>query len=102
MDLKTRLFGEKCTKCNDNRTKQKSGICMDCQMLIDMANESIIDCPKCQTPMEKELINEVIIDNCINCHSIFIDADEIEEITDLSFDENGNLKIVLLTGMIKK
>jgi Zn-finger nucleic acid-binding protein len=40
----------------------------------------VIRCPKCDAPMHTRRRNGVTIEQCIDCHGIFLDRGELEQL----------------------
>lgn len=69
-----------------------------------ISQEKIINCPKDNHPMEKEihLLDEekIVIDRCPHCKSLFLDEGELEKIKEnLEDDGDSNFGTGLLIGM---
>jgi hypothetical protein len=39
-------------------------------------------CPKCGEPLKERSFQKVVIDQCIGCHGIWLDAGELEQVAE--------------------
>jgi len=88
------LFGEKCEFCRKNKTKRKNElgqyICADCELEQKADSEEKRKCPVDGTQMEKEIIEDIIIDRCPSCKGVFLDAGEIDYLRELFGDSDSS------------
>ncbi|MCP3919421.1 MAG: hypothetical protein GY711_28115 [bacterium] len=76
----SKLFGKKCVRCDATRTKSAfEGVptCDACELMIHAERERAIACPACSTTMVKELVLNIIVDNCPSCHGAWLDGGEL-------------------------
>ena len=89
MGIKDKLFGHKCSRCDENRTKRqdKDGryICADCELEIKMEKEKKRICPICQAEMKKEIVEDIIIDRCSK-HGVWLDKGELDHLKEIAED----------------
>lgn len=103
MGLKNWLFGNKCKKCNDSRTKNKSGICDECELKLEAEKEANILCPICNIEMKKKILEKrIIIDKCPKCTGIFLGREKIESLQKIAESEatssNHTGLVLTMTG----
>ena len=75
------LIGDRCVRCNRKRTKTKfEGLptCGDCELRIRAARETKRRCPIDGAEMEKEVIQNVIVDRCRACSGVWLDGGELD------------------------
>lgn len=101
MGLKDWLFGKKCSRCKDSRTKNKSGICDICELMSESKKEVKILCPVCNVQMTKKILEEeIIIDKCPKCTGVFLGKGEIEQLRDIAENEAASSRTSgLVLGM---
>ena len=82
------LFGEKCVRCGV-RTKnvaQGKPMCPACvdyvNLVLQSAHEVRRGCPVDQAQLGKEVIHGMIIDRCPNCQGVWLDAGELERMSE--------------------
>ena len=82
------LFGEKCARCG-TRTKQtyhNVPTCEACQSEIEIRlkadKEEPRSCPVDGATMSKEVAHMIVIDRCPSCKGIWLDAGELEQVSD--------------------
>ncbi len=66
-----KIFGEQCVRCNITRTKtQFEGVptCEKCEVEINADREPKRPCPTCNSPMDKTVVLNVIVDKCPSGH----------------------------------
>lgn len=93
------LFGERCVRCNEKRTKSEyEGMptCEACELTIEADREEKRTCPNCQTLMDKTVVAKVIIDKCPSCGGAWLDAGELD-LLQKAVESGGN---DLATGMV--
>jgi hypothetical protein len=75
------LRGEKCLRCEKQRTKHEfEGIptCTECELKLKAERESKHKCPVDGSEMKKEVIYNVIIDRCPQCAGVWLDNGELD------------------------
>ncbi len=75
-----KLFGGKCVRCGDTRTKTEyEGLptCDGCRLKIEAKRESTMKCPGCSTLMNKLVVLNVIVDKCPACGGAWLDSGEL-------------------------
>jgi hypothetical protein len=75
------LFGEKCVRCDKQRTKREyEGIptCEPCELKLKATREAMRRCPVDGSEMSKEIIHKVILDRCPACAGIWLDRGELD------------------------
>jgi hypothetical protein len=79
------LFGEKCIRCGERRTKHKyEGLptCEDCEATLlakaKAATEGMQKCPVDGAEMAKDVVLNVVIDRCPSCNGVWLDGGELE------------------------
>ena len=82
------LFGDKCARCG-TRTKQSYNdvpTCAPCQQEIEVRlkaeHETPRTCPADGETMEKDVAHMIVIDRCPKCHGVWLDAGELEQVSD--------------------
>ena len=94
MSIINKIFGEKCSECNKNRTKnhyKERLICKDCKVKIKSKEENLIKCPKCNIPMKKEIIEDkIILDKCETCKGYWLDKEELDKIEGIYKDKGSS------------
>jgi hypothetical protein len=76
-----KLFGEKCVRCGETRTKQEfEGVptCEKCEVEIQAEREEKRPCPACRVAMEKTIVLNIIVDKCPTCHGAWLDGGELD------------------------
>ena len=76
-----KIFGEQCVRCNKTRTKtQFEGVptCEKCEVEINADREPKRPCPTCNSPMDKTVVLNVIVDKCPSGHGAWLDGGELE------------------------
>jgi Zn-finger nucleic acid-binding protein len=70
----------KCIQCGRRSTPNRSS-CLYCGGEIDRSfDDKKIDCPGCETRMEKTEVSGVTIDICPSCHGSWFDLGELEQL----------------------
>lgn len=64
---------------------------------IGTQSKSELICPRCGSLMDIEEAEEIEVDVCLNCHGVWLDAGELEELKELSeegyeLDEDAKMK----------
>ncbi len=79
------LFGEKCIRCGERRTKHTyEGLptCEGCEADLlakaRAATEGAQKCPVDGAEMAKEVVLNVVIDRCPSCSGVWLDGGELE------------------------
>ena len=75
------LFGEKCLRCGQQRTKQKvDGIptCDACGLKLKAEKETKRQCPVDGSEMSKDVVFNIIIDRCPKCSGVWLDGGELD------------------------
>jgi hypothetical protein len=79
------LFGEKCARCGQRRTRREyEGLptCEACETLIEAkiraAKEQSRRCPLDGAEMAKEIVLNLVIDRCSSCRGVWLDGGELE------------------------
>ena len=79
------LFGEKCVRCGNRRTKREvEGVptCESCEAALQTRaraeTEDARECPIDGTSMGKDVVLGVIIDRCSSCGGVWLDGGELE------------------------
>lgn len=76
-----KLFGERCARCGETRTKQEfEGLptCEKCEVEINAEREEKRPCPMCKTAMDKSIVLNIIVDKCPKCHGAWLDGGELD------------------------
>ena len=98
-----RLFGEKCVRCNNQRTKREfEGLptCDKCEAQIKATRETNRHCPLDGSQMNKEVILNVVIDRCPSCKGIWLDSDELDLVKKgIEAGADGDFATGLVIGM---
>jgi len=72
-----------CDHCNAAKTHQVfegNQTCPECESAILIARESIRVCPVDGNTMEKENVQNIIIDRCPKCQGVWLDHNELESL----------------------
>ena len=79
------IFGEKCVRCDDRRTKREyEGLptCQACEeelrARVRADSEDRRLCPLDGEVMEKDVVLNVVIDRCASCKGIWLDGGELD------------------------
>lgn len=79
------LFGEKCERCGNKRTKRSfEGVptCENCKADLlakrQAADESRHACPVDGDLMQKEIVLNLVLDRCPSCDGVWLDGGELE------------------------
>ena len=79
------LFGEKCERCGDQRTKRSfEGVptCEACEAKLlatrQAAEESRQACPLDGELMEKVIVLNLVLDRCPSCAGVWLDGGELD------------------------
>jgi hypothetical protein len=79
------IFGEKCVRCDNRRTKHEyEGLptCEPCEEDLRArgraATEDRRSCPLDGEQMEKDVVLNVVIDRCPTCRGIWLDGGELD------------------------
>ena len=75
------LFGEKCIRCGKKtREHTAKGLptCEECQLQLKVEREEKRNCPVDGAVMNKEIVQNVIIDRCPSCGGLWLDRGELE------------------------
>lgn len=79
------IFGERCVRCDDRRTKHEyEGLptCTSCEEELRTRTraegEARHSCPLDGEVMEKDVILNVVIDRCPTCKGIWLDGGELD------------------------
>jgi hypothetical protein len=82
------LWGSKCVRCG-SRTRhayRDKPTCEPCEQEIELAlaaaKELRRPCPGDGALLAKEIVHGVIIDRCPKCQGVWLDAGELERLTD--------------------
>ena len=82
------LFSEKCARCG-RRTKDRhegKPTCESCRKVLELklaaTGEQPRACPIDGTAMTKTVAHMMIIDRCPTCHGVWLDAGELDCLTD--------------------
>lgn len=102
----TWIFGEKCIRCNKQRTKRTfEGLptCEECEAKIRVTTETKRRCPQDGQEMNKEVRLNVVIDRCPSCKGVWLDGGELELIQK-GLEESADDEFIdgMLIGMIGK
>ena len=76
-----KLFGKKCLRCGDARTKEEfEGIptCDRCMLKIEAKQEEWLQCPQCSEEMSKIIVRNLILDKCPSCGGIWLERGEVD------------------------
>ena len=82
------LLGQKCVRCgvrtrNEYETKPTCPACVEqIQLVLASAKEARRACPADGTELGKEVVHGVIIDRCPECNGVWLDAGEMEQMTE--------------------
>jgi hypothetical protein len=77
----SKIFGERCVRCDKARTKKEyEGLptCEACELELLAAREVKRACPACNASMEKTIVQKVIVDKCPACHGAWLDGGELD------------------------
>ncbi|MBI5732468.1 zf-TFIIB domain-containing protein [Candidatus Jorgensenbacteria bacterium] len=75
-------------------------MCSDCKLEEEAQREKKKKCPADGTTMDKEVVEELIIDRCPKCDSVWLDKGELEKIVDALEDEASSGRMVgMMTGI---
>lgn len=94
-----------CAKCNSHKTKREfegEPTCQSCEFDILMRRENKRICPVDQSYMNKEVVEgtELIIDRCPNCKGVWLDSNELEELSEeISSGNASGLAVGLALGV---
>jgi hypothetical protein len=79
------IFGEKCMRCGDRRTKAEYEGLPTCQPCEDelrarsrASDEDRRACPIDGELMDKDVVLNVVIDRCATCKGIWLDGGELD------------------------
>jgi len=79
------LFGEKCVRCGNRRTKHTyEGLptCEACEAELlaraKASSEGLQKCPVDGAAMSKDVVLNVIIDRCPTCNGVWLDGGELD------------------------
>lgn len=79
------LFGEKCVRCGERRTKQTfEGLptCEPCEAelraRLRARSEDTRACPIDGAAMSKDVVLNIVIDRCPTCEGVWLDGGELE------------------------
>ncbi len=75
------LFGEKCVRCGKKtRLESSKGLptCEECQAQLNAERETKRSCPVDGSVMNKDIVQNVVIDRCPSCRGIWLDAGELQ------------------------
>ena len=98
------LFGSKCIRCGSKRTRQKfEGLptCESCELVIHMNREDPRACPVDGSPLLKQVLHNVIVDQCPTCNGVWLDEGELKLLqTAVRSTGNSDYAIGLIEGVI--
>jgi len=99
----TWLFGEKCVRCDKQRTKREfEGLptCEACEAQIKATRETSRHCPLDGSQMNKEVIFNVVIDRCPSCKGVWLDGGELDLVKKgIAAGAGGDFATGLVLGM---
>jgi hypothetical protein len=79
------IFGEKCIRCGNRRTKREyEGLptCQSCEQELRARGRADSEdrrlCPLDGEVMEKDVVLNVVIDRCPSCKGIWLDGGELD------------------------
>jgi Zn-finger nucleic acid-binding protein len=74
-------IGTTCVRCGRQRTRSEfEGVptCVECELKLKAEREETIRCRHDDSPMRKEVIQNVIVDRCPECRGVWFDGGELE------------------------
>ena len=99
------LFGEKCIRCGKKtRQHDPKGIptCEECQVQFTAEREQKRNCPVDGSVMNKEIVQNVIMDRCPSCGGVWLDRGELELVkTAIDAGAGSDLAHAMLLGMMR-
>ena len=71
--------GEKCVRCGRRfrGERRQLATCNTCLAELRAAGEQVLQCPHDGYDLIKEVIHEVVIDRCLECGGVWLDAGEL-------------------------
>ena len=75
-------FAERDRKLVEQLRKAKEG-----EIEKTMKEAALGRCPKCGTDLRPESLNEIAVDRCPDCHGVWLDEGELQELGRLEGDE---------------
>lgn len=84
-----KIFGDKCWRCGKRTRGESEGIptCDACLAKLQAEREPAIACPADGAEMRKEIVANVVIDQCPTCHGVWLQAGELELVKRAAADE---------------
>ena len=86
------LFGERCTRCGQTRTRRRyegEPTCPACEARIRLESEVARSCPVDGAAMRKEIVLDVLLDRCEACGGVWLDAGELQLIREAAGREGA-------------
>lgn len=79
------LYGENCHRCGQKtrRKMKEDPTCGHCIAILESRLEEIRNCPVDNSEMNKEIVQNIILDRCPKCSGIWFDKDELESFEEL-------------------
>jgi ribosomal protein L37AE/L43A len=78
------LFGDKCFRCGEKRTKKSfEGVptCTACELEVKARREKTRLCPVDSSEMRKRIVHNIVIDRCGRCGGVWLDGGELDLLT---------------------
>jgi peptide subunit release factor 1 (eRF1) len=100
----TWMFGEKCVRCGNERTKKQfEGLptCESCEQKLEAEREDKRRSPLDGAEMIKEVILNVILDSYPTCHGVWLDKGELDLVKEAAEEDGGSgFTTGLVVGMV--
>jgi hypothetical protein len=96
------FFASKCVRCGHSTRREYHGkpTCETCRNELDIAlaeaNEAQRMCPSDASALKKALAHGVIIDRCPTCGGVWLDAGELERVSEEVLQE-----VALASGFVR-
>ncbi len=91
-----KIFGEECWRCGKRTRQRDEGLptCAACLARLRAAKEPAIPCPADGTTLQKEVVANVVLDQCPKCRGVWLEAGELELIQRAAANES------FVTGLV--
>jgi hypothetical protein len=96
------LFGSKCVRCGTRTRRRVDALptCDTCEVQLRAEREAAYPCPLDATPMTKEVIANVVVDRCPQCHGVWLDKGELALLQSAAREEGSDFASGFVAGMI--
>ena len=92
-----------CVHCHKTKTRrlfEGEPTCPQCEIIVRMEREQVHRCPIDGAKMNKEALDEIIIDRCPQCNGVWLDGGELETIKKASEEADASFATGLMMGMV--